>query len=676
MDSTLIIIFVIIGILVGLVLAIIAFVKAFYRKVDQGRALIVNTMKAVPKVTFTGCTVIPVIHRAEIMDISVKTIDVDRRAKDGLICQDNIRADITVAFFVRVNKTAEDVLTVASAVGVERASDKLTLEALFQAKFSEALKTVGKQMDFISLYNERQQFKEAIIEVIGKDLNGYMLEDVAIDYLEQTPLESLDPNNILDAQGRKKIIDLTSEEQVKANLIQRDAEKTIKKQDVEAREAILALERQEEEAIAVQNRDVSIVQAREQAEVEKVQFEEHRRSEEAKIQADQELGIARENAQREIEVAEQNRLRAIAVEEERVTKERDLEVINRQRATELSEIEKEKALEVEKKAIADVVRERVAVEKNVAQEEERIKDLRATMEAERLKVVALTKAEEEAEQAKIKEIKAAEAAETAAGHNAREKLVLAEAEQAAAEKEALADIRRAEGIQAREAAAGLAEAKVKEADAIANEKQGLATVHVQEAEVKVIAERGEAEATAIRAKMTAEATGIAEKAESMKQLNESSRDHEEFRLELEKELEIAKAEIAANIDIAERNADILGQSLANARFDIVGGDGAFFDRFVKAVSVGKSIDGALDRSTALQTATREYLEEGRSLPDDLKEVLSNSKLGTGDLKNLAATSLLAKLAKGKDPEQVAGLIEKAKELGFGDEIAGWLSNDK
>ena len=76
---------------------------------------------------------------------------------------------------------------------------------------------------------------------------------------------------------------------MKANGIQRDAQKVIKKQDVEAREVILALERQEEEAIAIQNRDVSIVQARETAEIQKVQFEEHQRSEEANIQANQEL---------------------------------------------------------------------------------------------------------------------------------------------------------------------------------------------------------------------------------------------------------------------------------------------------------------------------------------------------------------------------------------------------
>ena len=43
------------------------------------------------------------------MDISVKTLEIDRRGKEGLICADNIRADIKVAFFVRVNPTADDV---------------------------------------------------------------------------------------------------------------------------------------------------------------------------------------------------------------------------------------------------------------------------------------------------------------------------------------------------------------------------------------------------------------------------------------------------------------------------------------------------------------------------------------------------------------------------------------
>ena len=87
------------------------------------------------------------------------------------------------------------------------------------------------------------------------------------------------------------------------------------------------------------------------------------------------------------------------------------------------------------------------MEKTVATEEERIKDVRATMEADRLKTVALTKAEQDAEEAKIREIKMAEAQEIAAAHQAKERIVLAEAEQSAAEK-ALANMRRAEGQQA------------------------------------------------------------------------------------------------------------------------------------------------------------------------------------------------------------------------------------
>ncbi|MBY8853208.1 flotillin family protein, partial [Saccharothrix sp. MB29] len=151
-----------------------------------GKALIISKVRKVD-VTFTGAVVLPVLHRAEVMDISVKTIEIRRAGQEGLICQDNIRADIRITFFVRVNKTVEDVIKVAQAIGTARASDVATLQELFNAKFSEALKTVGKQLDFVDLYTKRDEFRDRIIQVIGTDLNGYSLEDAAIDYLEQTP---------------------------------------------------------------------------------------------------------------------------------------------------------------------------------------------------------------------------------------------------------------------------------------------------------------------------------------------------------------------------------------------------------------------------------------------------------------------------------------------------------
>jgi uncharacterized membrane protein YqiK len=96
------------------------------------------------------------------------------------------------------------VLKVAQSIGCAR-SQQSTLEELFAAKFSEALKTVGKKMEFEHLYTHRDVFKDQIISVIGKDLNGYVLDDAAIDFLEQTPISVLDPANVLEALGIKKI---------------------------------------------------------------------------------------------------------------------------------------------------------------------------------------------------------------------------------------------------------------------------------------------------------------------------------------------------------------------------------------------------------------------------------------------------------------------------------------
>ncbi|MDP5040167.1 MAG: hypothetical protein NWQ26_04775, partial [Paraglaciecola sp.] len=380
----------------------------------------VNTMRDEPKVTFTGSVVVPVFHKMEIMDISLRTIEVDRSGSEGLICRDNIRADIKVGFFVKVNKNRDDVLKVAQAIGCERASNIATLEDLFSAKFSEALKTVGKSLDFEDLYAKRDKFRDLIIDNIGTDLNGYVLEDVAIDYLEQTPIEKLDPNNILDSQGIRKITELTAEQHIQTNVFRRDEEMKIKRKDVETREAILELERQQADAEAKQKREIETVIARETAETERVQHEEKLKSEQARVTAAQEIEVQEQNKQREVEVAQNNRLRAVAIEEERVIRARELEQIDREKEASLQRIANEKLLEHEKREIADVIRSRIEVDKTVAQREEEINELRMVSDAERHRKAKVIAAEAEAEEALVKDIKAAEAAEKSASHIAKQ----------------------------------------------------------------------------------------------------------------------------------------------------------------------------------------------------------------------------------------------------------------
>jgi uncharacterized membrane protein YqiK len=647
------------------ILGIFALFKAFYIKVPQGTALIVNDLSAMPKVHFTGALVYPIIYKKEFMKISLLTLEVDRRGKDGLICRDNMRADITVAFYLRVNETQQDVLKVAKAIGVDRASDRIAVNDLFNAKFSEALKTVGKQIDFVKLFENRQDFRDRIIEVIGNDLNGYVLEDVAIDYLEQTPKSSLDPNNILDAEGIRKITELTAAQNVITNELARNEELAITKKNVETNEALLSLARQQADAEARQAREIATVQARERAETLKVQEEERLKSESARLATQEQIDIRDQNRMREVEVAEQNRQRAVVIEKEKVERARALEVVSREREVELQVIEKEKALEEQRKLIANVVRERIAVDKTVAQEEERIKEVREVSQAERAKQVAILNAQARAEEDLVKQVKQAEADEARAKHRAVEIITLAQADLEAAGKQSEGKRKMAEGIEAERAAPGLADARVREVNAAALEKEGLAEAKVvaeklvaeargeQEkgfaqariieahaeakqkeglAEAKVLEEkltaqaRGEeqlggakaiatreiglSEAEVLKRRYESEAEGLVKKFEALSGLSDSARAHEEFRMQLEKSFEQAMAAIAANRDIAREQADVLAAALSKAKIDIVGGGGEFFETFAKALSVGKAIEGAIGKSPVVQDVLSKFLGVG------------------------------------------------------------------
>ncbi len=672
---------VIIAMSIGAVLVVIiagaVLFSMFYRKAQRGQALI-KTGVGGTKVSFNGMTVIPVLQRLETIDISLKRVEIDRTAKNGLICKDNMRADIKVAFFVRVNQTEDDVLRVAQSVGCERASNTDEIRTLFDAKFSEALKTVGKRFDFTELYEERETFRDEIIKIIGTNLNGFVLDDAAIDYLEQTPIEALDPDNILDAQGIKKITELTAIQAKLSNNIQRDKERVIKQQDVEAREAILELERQLAETVAKQQREVESVKAREEAETMKVREEERQKGQRARIAADEEIEVATQNKDRQVLVAQRNKERTDVVEVERVKRDQQLESIERERVTTLKSIEKEKAVEVEKKLIQDVIKERVAVEKLVVIEQERIKDTEAFAGADRAKQVMVTQAEALAQEEmirKVKEaegsqeaaklradqdlyerVKSAEASKKSAELKAEEIVIAAEAEESASQKQSHAKQMMAEATAKEAAAVGLGEVEVMVATADATQKQGTADAEVS------------------RLKFQAEAEGITKKAEAMKLLEEAGQSHEEFKLRLDKEKAVDLAGIHIQKDIAEAQARVMGEAMKSAKIEIIGGEGKFFEQIAGAISRGKSVDRMVSNSEVLSDVKETFFNGD---PDyfkaQLREWAAQFGVSSEDVKNLTVGAALAQFlgsASGDTRSKLISLLGAADRFGLADENAG------
>ncbi len=288
-----------------------------------------------------------------------------------------------------------------------------------------------------------------------------------------------------------------------------------------------------------------------------------------------------------------------------------------------------------------------------------------------------------AEEALVKEIKKAEAAKKSAEFTAEQVVIEAEAKRTAAEKEMAAMKLLAEGRQAEDAASGLAQVQVQVAKADAIEKEGTAEANVvqkklvaeatgQKAKAEAIEKEGLAEASVIEQKFYAEARGIEQKAEAMKLFDGVGREHEEFKLKLNKDRDIEIAAITAQTDIAREQSEIVGEALKSARIDIVGGETEFFDKIVDSIKAGKSVDRWVQNSQVL-TDVKETFFTGNGNGDfraNLRHFTDHFGLSFDDVKDMSVAALIGKMLLDSEDDAITRGLKKLqgtlKSMGLSD----------
>ena len=648
-------------------------------------------------------------------------------------------------------------------MGCERASEIELLKQLFEAKFSEALKSAGKKMQFEKLYTDRIPFRQEIIDTIGSDLNGYTLEDVAIDYLEQTPLDAHDPNNVLDSVGRAKIVELTAEMEEKENQRKvnrdeeinkqntakeetineqnRNMELQIKNKDIETEVAQRELDRTNEQHLAAQTREVEVTKAEESAITEKSVQEARKESENARLNTEEDVEVRTVQKDRSVQEARVNLDKdLLRLEEEKKESGQQAEV-DRERRVGLSTQEKEAAIIAAAFGVAESKAGLEAKEKEVTTQHQQRLDVEADMSAERARRVLNIEAEaraqadqkrdliaaqadydvrqKKADALKYEDVTKAEADRLEAEQTAEQIQITADAEAKASEKRNHAMQQEAEGTAAMQAAAGYAEANVTKAkaeaktvDADAEKALGLAEAAVIEAQGKASgtakAAEGEGEAKGIAAKGTAEGVSIESKgvaegksveairlaeaqgaekmglaealaktemAKAIELFNKASQDHEEFRLQLDKDKDVELADINIKKDIADAQARVMGEALKSANIDLVGGEQDFFDRVVSSVSQGKVVDRLVDNSQTITDVKNTFFNGD---PDHLKNKLTGwikaSGLKSEDVKNLTISALLASMVSKTEDNSLRGLMRAAEKAVRGTEIGSELAS--
>ena len=671
----------IVGILV-VFLAVLGFVASCYKRVNgSGEALVITRFGSSEKnASLSGAFVWPKINFFERIDLTRKPILVIRegvRGKtgeeyEGLPCKDDIRADIRVAFYIGVNPEEKDILLLAENLTCAGASDIEVLKKHLTPKFSEALKTAIKQFDFKTLYESRKEFRNQVKELLENDMEGFKLYDVVIDKIEQTPLEALDPNNILDVNGINKITRITAEKNIDTAQVRENERTETKKRNVDGETARLQLDRTMAEESERTKREIKQIQITEAANVSVKEEEAKLTVQNIKIQTDQAIAINEQNKDREVEVARINNDKVVEIQREQVERAKKVEAVNTEREVVEKTMNKEMFVESQKKEIASVVADRTKTEREIAVEEEQTKDIKAKSGAERDKLVVVTASEATAKAEAVKKVTASAAELDATRNTVQKDNLIADNELVIANKKSEAKERMAEAARKEQSAPGLAEADVrdrmadvgmKEASTAAEKVKlvGLAEVEVKVKDADAIEKLGLADATRVKAMGLAEAESSEAQYKAMASIDPEVRQHEINKLNIDKDKEVQIAAIKTNGEIAAKNAEVMAAAMAKADIKMIGG-GDMFDSIRNSLVAGEALDARMN-SDVMKGVFGQYVSGEKDLVKDIKEVLQSSDVSTGDVGNLMLASTISKWLQanpaGKDMLQsLIGSLQK------------------
>lgn len=530
-----------VGVVVMFFSALALAVKRFYLKPSANLSYVRTGWGGTHVLIDGGSLVFPVVHRTVPVSLETMKLEVERKGPDALITKDNLRVDVKAEFYIKVRAIREDVLNAARSLG-EKSVEAHSVSALVFEKLVSALRSVAATKDLVEIHAQRDAFASAVHNLVVADLqqNGLTLESVTISRLDQTSQELLSDHNIFDAQGKKKITEITQLALVERNRIERDAQREMTLKNVETRKEVLDLERKQAEAEAEQATLVAKVRAEKQREAQTYQIEQERLVKEAEIQ-------------RELAV------QAAAIERDKVLvlKEQELRQtdIERVKAVEVAERDKEIAVATKEKQRAEAEQEALQAQVERERASQDIITVQVTAQADREAQTKLIAAKQQIEQERLRRQVDAEV-------QAYAEVKRAEAQQKAAELEAQAILRKAE-----------AEARAKEMVAEGDQALKMVDVNIAREQVEVQKAQVEVERQALENKQTFSEAAL--------------------------RFELTKLQIEASRDIQRAVAEAIGQFMSNGQFVIFGDPGTMANmvqQYFKGMGVGAFVDGLVKGS--------------------------------------------------------------------------------
>lgn len=544
-------------------------IKNFYIKPSANEAYVLTGMGGRKVLIDQGGLFIPIVQQMVPVSLETMKLDVERIGQDALITKDNLRVDVKGEFYIKVLPDQGDVINAARSLGEKSVNSESVSDLVFE-KLVSALRSVAATKDLVDIHGQRDEFASAVQELVTSDLeqNGLTLESVTISRFDQTNQDMLSDNNIFDAQGKRKITEITQSALVERNRIEQEALREITTKNVYTRKETLELERQQAEAEASQQAEISKARAERSREAETYTIEQQRQVEEARI--GQEEAVKRRSL------------------------ERDREIIARQKDLETADVERKKAVD-----IAELQREvEIAeAEKIRAEAEKNFLKAQAEREAAEQEVVTVQNVAQAERDARTKLI--------AAQQKIEEDRIRQEMD---ATVEAFAEVKKAEA--ANESAKLAAEAALTKAQAEAEAKELLAKGETALKRVDVDIERE---------KVNVEQARVAVEREALENREQFSHAALEF--------EVQKLRIEASRDVQIEMAKAIAEFMSRGNMQIFGSPETMSDmmnQYTKGMGLGRMLDGAVENTEFLKSgAMAELVSQLQAIVSQFRQTDTN-----------------------------------------------------
>ena len=368
------------GVLLLFLGSVIVTITRLYHKAAADEAFVRTGMGGAKAIVDGGSIVIPVVH--EIIPVSLKTMKlvVERHSETALITGDNLRADVTAEFFIKVAKDKDSVIAAATSLGEKAVNPKQVQDTVFE-KLVNALRTVAATKQLSELHTKRSEFAAAVQEIVAMDLkhNGLTLESTTISRLDQTPMV-LDraKANVFDAQGAKRAADIIQAALVEQNQITRNAELRIAEQDTTTAMAVALKKVEKETAEANRDRDIKVVKATTEREAAIAAAEQQKQTGVAVVEKDREIALADVDKDQQVAVAGARKDQAVRTAE--IEKDKTVEVTRREADIAIAKKETERA-------DAEAIKQGVEATAEEARQRVTTVTVRATAEREKQRTI-------------------------------------------------------------------------------------------------------------------------------------------------------------------------------------------------------------------------------------------------------------------------------------------------